>query len=128
MIDKDAEILLFEGLQFEEIKLRRNEHNDIDVVSFVTNHPRYDIVMQHIQDCCENVYLDDISGDLDDIVGCPIMDFSERTGKLQTGDELRYMFYHISTIKGTVVLLWRGTSNGYYSMDVDVSVQPKSRR
>ena len=77
----------------------------------------------HINDCCEAVWLEDINGDLDDLVGSPITRFDEIT---EEGDydensyeSTTWTFYHIATAKGTVVLRWCGESNGYYSESVD---------
>ena len=83
--------------------------------------------MFHMQYCGENVYLDDICGDPDDLIGCEILHFEERTNR---GDEdsedkpscysgsFTWTFYDIQTSKGSVNLKWLGESNGYYSEDV----------
>lgn len=87
--------------------------------------------MYHEQDCCEGVWLEDICGDLDDLLGLPILEAFEKTNHdnpLSDGDECHtWTFYTLVTMKGTVTLRWYGTSNGYYSEQVDIrKVLPKN--
>ncbi len=82
--------------------------------------------MFHEQDCCECVDLEDIIGNLDDILNSPIMDAFEKTDdftgnpKYDEYNELtQWTFYTIVTEKSSVTLRWYGESNGYYSVNVD---------
>ena len=76
--------------------------------------------MYHSQDCCEEVWLEDINGKVEDILNTPILKFDE---KVQDDEEAyesgTYTFYTIVTEKGYVDLRWHGESNGYYSESVD---------
>jgi hypothetical protein len=78
--------------------------------------------MHHVQDCCENVYLEDVCGNLNDLVGSPVLVAYESGADyppLSIYDEsYTWTFYRFSTIKGSVTLRWYGTSNGYYSESV----------
>lgn len=76
--------------------------------------------MFHIEDCCESVTIEDINGDIVDIIASPILVAEERIsdGENDYGTET-HTFYTISTIKGTVDIRWYGSSNGYYSESVD---------
>jgi hypothetical protein len=80
--------------------------------------------MYHSQDCCEVVYLDDVVGDLKDLVGSPltVAEFYTHWGAPEYGD-LQYTFYRLGTAKGFVTLRWIGESNGYYSTEVDVRLE-----
>jgi hypothetical protein len=74
--------------------------------------------MYHEQDCCESVELNEIIGDLDDILNSPILlaeEVTETGGSRDECERWTWTFYKLSTIKGNVTLRWYGTSNGYYS-------------
>ena len=79
----------------------------------------------HEQDCCEHVYIEDIIGDLSDLVGAPIVEAelvsSEHSEDNALDESVTWSFYRYSTVKGTVTVRWCGTSNGYYSESVSFS-------
>ena len=85
----------------------------------------YTVELKHDQDCCESVYLEDVAGDLSDLAGATIVRAEETTSEIETqkyGDISKWTFYNISSTKGSVTLRWYGTSNGYYSISVNVFV------
>lgn len=87
-------------------------------------------LMHHEQACCETVTLEDVVGDLNDLIGSPIVKAEEATSNenppdakpetLEWQDSYTWTFYHLATIRGTVTLRWYGESNGYYSEDVEL--------
>lgn len=87
-------------------------------------------VMYHEQDCCENVDINDICGDVKCLIGRTILK-AEETVQRDTDEEhpagldswdysYTWTFYHLATIKGYVTIRWYGTSNGYYSESVSL--------
>lgn len=81
----------------------------------------------HFQNCCEDVEIDDIVGDLDDLVGNPILRAEEASSESEEqgrttkyGDPMygTWTFYKFETVKGSVTVKWLGTSNGFYSEKV----------
>ena len=99
-------------------------HNkDSDSVHFVTEDDKQ-YVMIHLRDCCEDVYLADTTGDLNDLVGAPIFTAEHRANSedkplFKYDISHTWTFYELATIKGSVTLRWYGSSNGYYSECVD---------
>jgi hypothetical protein len=90
-----------------------------------TNYVRF----YHSQDCCESVTIDDICGDLNDLVGSPLLvaeqvsvDAEDNKGTEDYGDSYSWTFYRFATSKGDVTVKWYGTSNGYYSESVNIEI------
>ena len=81
----------------------------------------------HQQDCCESVDINDIVGDLQDLVGTPLLVAEEVSGATEPDEEhyesYTYTFYKFATRKGYVDVRWLGESNGYYSESVDLFVE-----
>lgn len=116
-------------------------HNNGDEIIFDTAEGN-SYKMYHSQDCCESVSVEEIIGDLNDLLNSPIL-LAEEVSSNEPNDEVKAMrqkekeeaeannsyyyggsesetwtFYKISTIKGSVTIRWYGTSNGYYSESV----------
>ena len=73
--------------------------------------------MYHDRDCCENVSVEDVCGDVDDLLSTVVSARCETSGD---SNYERWTFYIIQTLKGAVTIRWYGESNGYYSVAVDV--------
>ena len=81
--------------------------------------------MYHEQDCCESVTVDDVCGDVMDLIGSPLISAEEGTSEenppdvnIEYQESFTWTFYHFATIKGYLDLRWYGESNGYYSESV----------
>lgn len=107
------------------VSVVKNSDND-ELLFETTDGGKYR--MYHSQDCCEGVTIDDICGDLEDLIGSPILVAEEAIseGKNPDGvpvpdyqDSFTWTFYKIDTAKGGVTIRWYGNSNGYYSESVD---------
>lgn len=115
--------------------------NGAEDIVFKTSEGK-EFIMHHIQDCCECVTIDDVCGELEDLVDSPILYAEEATNGMNinpllltakdTWDVLKapmdvdnddgesdtWTFYKFGTNKGTVTIRWHGSSNGYYSESV----------
>lgn len=73
----------------------------------------------HEQDCCEEVKVEDVCGDVEDLIGSPFLVARQAISKSETEQETSTAtFYEFATIKGSVTVRWVGTSNGNYSESV----------
>jgi len=133
---KYSELSVLIGKTLKEVKQTNNE-----IIFTLEDDTQYK--MFHLQDCCESVGIDDIDGDLQDLVGSPITqsesvsnpEFEANWGSAfkedkewggKQNDKGNYYpeshtwtFYKLATIKGYVTIRWFGESNGYYSESVD---------
>ena len=98
---------------------------DGDTLTFANDTERY--VFYHSQDCCEHVRIEDIVGDLSDLVGEPLLIADEVDGEspadFEAYDSYTWTFYKFATRKGYVDVRWLGESNGYYSESVNLGYE-----
>jgi len=100
-------------------------NNDKDHITF-TDSDGQKYVMYHDQDCCETVYIESIVGDVNDLLGMPLLLAEEAESDESLSDAVveyrddseTWTFYKLATVKGYVDIRWYGSSNGYYSESV----------
>lgn len=116
-----VDISEFDGQTFVRIE---GMENGSDLISFYTTDGS-GFRMSHSQECCEYVRVEDVCGDVNDLLNTPIVSAvvvsSDNAEPPPNADSYTWTFYRISTIKGTVVLRWLGESNGCYSESVDIT-------
>ena len=70
----------------------------------------------HRQDCCELVSIEEVIGDLKDLIGEPLLIAESASCDDEENSESgTWTFYKFATRKGYVDVRWYGSSNGYYS-------------
>ena len=101
------------GRRIKAIKINSDGTELIFNIKGVGNYKLY-----HEQDCCEDVHVSDICGNLEDICDHEIL-LAEEVSQSQSDpyveESCTWTFYKLGTIKGSVVIRWIGLSNGYYS-------------
>ncbi len=99
-----------------------------DRIVFATAEGR-SFLMHHRQDCCESVSVEDVAGNVADLIGSALTmaeevsdddpEFVDPHADDSYRDSFTWTFYKLATVKGYVTLRWYGESNGYYSESVD---------
>jgi len=76
--------------------------------------------MHHQQSCCESVGIEQIDGEIADLIGVPLVTAEVVFQRLDDDDDglTGWTFYKFATVKGYVTIRWSGSSNGYYSISV----------
>ena len=75
----------------------------------------------HEQDCCESVYLTQVDGISDKIIGSRIVIAEVVTDEKDTEhSHITWSFYKIGTNKGMIDFRWQGESDGGYSEIVNL--------
>ena len=121
MIDKYNDDTIFNSLKGKTlVKINRSDN---EIMFITTDDEKYRLF--HKRDCCEEVFIADICGDLEDLLGTPLLQAESVKNKIRRRKQRRkflgikqWTFYKLATVKGSVTLRWVGTSNGYYSVDV----------
>ena len=113
----------FEDLLGRTLYKVKADNEELTLYLSETNYVRF----YHQQDCCESVYIESIVGDLEDLVGAPLLMAEEVSNydaePVYEGEEsYTWTFYKFATRKGYVDVRWYGSSNGYYSESVSVDV------
>lgn len=108
------------GKTFRRVYKQDSGIGDSDALVFeVSDNEAY--AQLYNQDCCASCSIEDICGDLTDLENSPIVRAEENGNEDDLGpldecdDSFTWTFFRIGTIKGTVVIRWYGSSNGYYS-------------
>lgn len=110
------------GRTLTNVEINKDEGYGEDVIRFYCDDGAV-FAMKHFQDCCESVCIEDVVGDIADLIGTPILFAEEATSdtnpQSEYDDSYTWTFYKLATIKGYVDIRWYGSSNGYYSESVD---------
>jgi hypothetical protein len=118
-------IQVFENMLNQEMVSVVGAPGDDEMVFKAANGKTF--TFYHEQDCCEGVNIEDVCGDINDLVGSPILyaeevDNVDNVPDLENGDwryeSYTWTFYKFGTAKGSVTVRWLGSSNGYYSESV----------
>jgi hypothetical protein len=78
--------------------------------------------LYHEQDCCEDVWIEDVCGNLPNLEDEKITEaecVSESEENEESDTHTTWTYYKFGTRAGSVTVRWCGTSNGYYSESVD---------
>lgn len=103
-----------ENLIGKTIKEVRHDGNSI---RFVTETGE-SYLMEHQQDCCEHVSIEDIDGDLDSLIGKEITSAYKNSHDVPSDGARTITHFFIGTDDSLVIVKWDGYSNGYYGTGV----------
>jgi hypothetical protein len=117
----------FETLKGKTLKKIKHDNWEDEITFHCSDGTVY--VQKHERDCCEDVWIEDVCGDISDLLDTPLLVAEEVSNEEESpvsdfgvttnpnNDHWDWTFYKLSTIKGTVTIRWFGCSNGCYAID-----------
>ena len=89
----------------------------------------FSLELYHEQNCCEHVSIDDVNGNIDDMIGdvllrCECASNVNFSARNKYDESYTWTFYRFATQRaGYIDMKWYGTSNGYYSEGVNWKIR-----
>lgn len=117
MTEKKVKFEILKGQIFDKIEKTHDA-----IYFYQNNYHKYSLL--HDQSCCEHVVLEDINGDINNLLNSEILLAEEASNKQEIEDTFdpkqeyfheTWTFYKLATINGYVDIRWYGKSNGCYS-------------
>jgi len=110
------------GVTIAAVDVRIGSDDDDDCITFTGDDSRQ-WGLRHDQDCCEEVVIEDICGDLNLLVGRKIavaeIAYSDASNE-RDDESATWTFCRIGNDRGDLITIrWYGTSNGYYCERAD---------
>lgn len=114
------------GKTLAEVQNCKEESEDMLLIATDGTKLRF----RHYADCCEHVRIQDVAGDVNDLVGTPLtmceaVSSDEPEGIVCEDDSHTWTFFKFATAKGYVTVRWLGESNGYYGETPEISLNDK---
>lgn len=95
-----------------------SERDASDILVWFITDQNTGVALGHIQECCEEVKLVEYHGDLEDLIGYPILQADCSCSVLPDTDEYSFntaRFYKFATVKGYVTFRFMSSTSGAYS-------------
>jgi hypothetical protein len=108
------------GVTLVSITVSRKSYDN--TITFLADDGR-EFIMFHWQNCCEEVVIEDICGDVNDLTGSPILQAEVTSNEAEHSADGTWTFYKLATINGGVTIRWMGTSNGCYGESVNFMIR-----
>lgn len=104
-----------------------SQGDEYDFLLTISTNKGLTLKFYHEQDCCESVWLEDGFDDLKSMIGKEILDieyiFNQTDEPLEdVDDSYTWHYTNIKTIDKDCQLRFFGTSNGFYSEDIDFTI------
>lgn len=121
------------GLKYEDASALRGKTitsiEEVDTTIRIETDDAKEYVMAHSQDCCESARIHDIVGDLQALVGSPLVVAREEVAKdewpadvpnKEYNESYTWTTYFFETATAKVRIRWLVESDGYYSESVQI--------
>lgn len=122
MMNEKMKEIKFEDLKGQIITKINGNVGEEEIIFELENGDMYRLIYH--QDCCAECSIEDICGDMSDLIGYPVLVAEEATNRKENPEgflhdeyqvSFTWTYYKLDTIKGGVTIRWYGESNGYYS-------------